>query len=342
MRWAFLLTLGCHSGPSPILVPESGVVIVATASDDFETGALSAVSLQTREVFGPITAVSGDPVVQVIDGQVVQINRLGVDTVRLYDPTTWGAPLSEFSVGQGANPHAAARCLDEWWVSLYEKPYLGRFQEGQQIGTLDLSEWADSDGLPEASDLVLIGTRVYVGLQRLDRNNSWIPTSHGTVVWIDCDTGEVDGSVEVGPNPALAAGPNQTLWVASPTVGLQVVDDGALTTPSFDFGDYRPEKLALNDQGLGMVIAHAQDRTGYALFCLDTHSHIATLALETERYLTDVAVVNNEAWVSARRGWLDETAVGGLMIWTLDNCAETTAEGLITTGLDPVSLAVLP
>ena len=76
VRWALFLLVGCQTAVDTVDIPTNNVMVVATAADDFSTGALSVVSLDDAQVYGPITAVSGDPVVQVNDGSVVQILSL--------------------------------------------------------------------------------------------------------------------------------------------------------------------------------------------------------------------------------------------------------------------------
>ena len=64
--------------------------------------------------------------------------------------------------------------------------------------------------------------------------------------------------------------------------------------------------------------------------------------LETSSYLADVVAYQGRAWVAARRSWIDASALGGLMEWDIQTCEQLTQEQWISTGLDPVSLAVLP
>jgi len=340
----FMLWVGCTAATDPLgPIPSDNIVIVATAADDFSTGSLEVVSVDDGSVYGPITAVSGDPTVTYLEPHIAQINRLGTDTIRLYDPSIWGAPRIEFSVGSGANPHAAVQCGDELWATLYARDYIARYLEGGAVGTIDLSTFADSDALPEASDMVRIGDEVYVGLQRLNRNDGWTPTTEGRVVRLSCNAAAVIESWSVGPNPRLTRTPDKSIWVTPATGPLSRIDSDTHTVKDFefDFGAYQPQQTAWISNETGMALGY-KEGIGYGLFCLQAETRDSTLALETESYLTDIRQVGSDIWVSARRSWLDANALGGLMIWDPATCTEKTEKQWIQTGLDPVSITWIP
>ncbi|MBF0225393.1 MAG: hypothetical protein HQK76_08060 [Desulfobacterales bacterium] len=46
-----------------------------------------------------------------------------------------------------------------------------------KIGELDLSAYADADGIPEMTEGIIIQERLYIITQRLDRNNNWTPNT---------------------------------------------------------------------------------------------------------------------------------------------------------------------
>ena len=287
--------------------------------------------------------MSGDPVVTYLEPHIAQINRLGTDTIRIYDPNTWGAPLLEFSVGSGANPHAVIACNDELWASLYGRAHIGRYIDGERVGEIDLSAFADDDGIPEASDMIRIGDDVYVVLQRLNRNDRWTADPNGRVVHLSCTDKSIVDVWDVGPNPRLSASAETHVWV-TPDSGpfhrfestTQIVD-----TVSFDFGTYTPKQTAWSSETNGMTIGY-EEGLGFSLFCLNTELGETTLAYETAHYLTDIRRVGAKIWVSARRSWLDTTALGGLMVWDAETCTQETPDDWIRTELDPVSITWIP
>src|SRR5690606_31032144 len=130
------------------------------------------------------------------------IDRLQADVIRAYDPGRWSEPRWEVSVGTGANPHDIALCGGRLFVSRYEHDHLLVLDPdtGAEVGTVDLSDLSDADGLPEASDLEVLDGRFYVGLHRLDRLAGWTSAPGGRLVEVDCDAMEATDDWEAGPN----------------------------------------------------------------------------------------------------------------------------------------------
>src|SRR5262249_39888001 len=61
-------------------------------------------------------------------------------------------------------------------------------QTGQHTGTVSLAGFADADGIPEMDHLALRNGRLFVSLQRLDRNNFFSPTDSSQIVVINVAT----------------------------------------------------------------------------------------------------------------------------------------------------------
>ena len=146
----------------------------------------------------------GGPFVCVRDQGLVR----GVDPASLALTRTWvafGASEPTFDLATGGkaggphNPHDAD--LDEagrLWVARYEQPGVAVIEpDGSFGGVVDLSAFADVDGLPEAEALRVIRDRVFVAVQRLDRR-TWKPAENGAVVAIDVASRSVVGSVDLG------------------------------------------------------------------------------------------------------------------------------------------------
>jgi len=87
------------------------------------------------------------------------------------------------------------------WVTRLELPTVAIIEpDGSFSGTVDLSAYADADGLPEAYGVHVAGDRAYVAIERLDRCGAggWIPTGPGVIVEIDIATRMVVKSIELG------------------------------------------------------------------------------------------------------------------------------------------------
>ncbi|MCC5814224.1 MAG: hypothetical protein JJT78_05660 [Leptospira sp.] len=128
-----------------------------------------------------LTPIHSDASVRFFNGKIFIINRLNRDSIQILNPSIANITEQEFSVGQGTNPHDIA-IIDE------NKAYISRYNSksmlivnptnGVRIGEIDLSAYAETqsqgtgpDGLPEMSWMVQHQGRIFVTIQRLDRNN---------------------------------------------------------------------------------------------------------------------------------------------------------------------------
>ncbi len=101
---------------------------------------------------------------------------------------------------KGINAHDVDRDANgSLWVARYEKPTLGIVRpDGGFDGVVDLSMFADADGLPEAEAIRVVGDHVFVALELLDRCNAYVPTGNGIVVGIDVATRAVQTQIDLG------------------------------------------------------------------------------------------------------------------------------------------------
>jgi hypothetical protein len=165
---------------------------------DFETGVLATVATSVpRKKRRLRTDVFSDAVVRVTGGETVVLNRFLADNVQIL-----GRKLRtrlQCGTGSGSNPHDVLVAGGKGYVTRYggrelwvidpAAPGCGAFR----MGTIDLSPWADADGLPEMDQLALDGTRLFVTIQRLDRTRGFVPTAFSAVVVIDTTTDTVVG-----------------------------------------------------------------------------------------------------------------------------------------------------
>jgi hypothetical protein len=343
-RVAIALTLCSCISPTtscPTPPPEAGTQVAAvltTVTDGYNAGSLSVISLDDHTVCDDVTAVSPDPVVRVVDGTIVQINRYLHDSVRLYEPNRWSAPTLEYGVGVASNPQDAVRCADQWFVSLYGTSHIDvRDDKGRQVGQVDLTEYADIDGIPEASDLVHIDGSVYVGLQRWIRGEPWLSETEGAVVQIDCQAHRVVNSWVAPPNTRVTKGLDDSVLVYGDTNRLYSLhpDQPIL----HDLGVQLPHMAtvaAWTPSGIVAVTRSEDDR--YHINCVGDGENAVTL-LSTGSYLVDAqANADEQVWITARRGVSDFDAPGGLYVVDATKC-ELMNEQPIQTNLAPYSIA---
>jgi hypothetical protein len=197
---------GTGSAPPPL---EGTSAFVVTS--DFQTGSFAVFPvLEPDAVARNVERIHSDAVARAHAGLVYVVNRLGGDNIQAIDPATGYATRWQCSVENGSNPHDIAFAApDKAYVTRYERatllvvdPTTGPDCAGFTRGTIDLSAFADGDGLPEMDQAVVIGDRLYVTLQRLDRRNFFRPSDASLIAVIDVATDAVVGTVTLtGTNP---------------------------------------------------------------------------------------------------------------------------------------------
>ena len=98
-------------------------------------------------------------------------------------------------MGNGTNPQdIEVVAADKAYVTLYERSEVLVVdpRDGTEIDRIDLSAFADADGLPEIADIARVGQRLYVSCQRLDRNATWGPADDSFFAVIDIDSNAID------------------------------------------------------------------------------------------------------------------------------------------------------
>jgi hypothetical protein len=185
---------------------DRSTAVITTASCDFATGGLAQLDLATTSIVEHrVGAVEPDAVVRVQNDRVFAINRFSGSSVQEVAQDGSLATLWRCSVGAGSNPHDVVLIDgDKAYVSRYDAvsisivdPSVGPSCEDFVRGTIDLSAWADRDGVPEMDQMLRIGDLVYVALQRLDRDDFFRPGGPGVLVVIDASTDTVVDSIEL-------------------------------------------------------------------------------------------------------------------------------------------------
>ena len=185
------------SAAAPADAAQSRAFVVTT---DFQTGGMSAIDLSTRAVSVDVASVYKDARARWHGGLVYVLNRFGADNVQILNPATGYSTVRQFSVGNGANPSdIVVVSPTKAYVSAYDRAQLQKWNPatGASLGSIDLSAFADADGLPEADHMARFGRWLFVALQRLDRTQGFIPTDSSLVVVIDTAT---DAVVDVNPS----------------------------------------------------------------------------------------------------------------------------------------------
>jgi hypothetical protein len=322
--------------------------VITTVASDYSTGSIATVDVNAWTSTDELFVTSSDPGVAAEDGWVFQINRYGYDSVRKYSAGDWAAPLWEQSMGEFSNPHDVEVCNGDLFVSLYGANHMAvvDLDTGVSKGQVDLSEFADTDGVsPEASDIVEVDGKLYVGLQQMDTTQTYWASEGGKVVEIDCAAMAVTQSWNVGGNTNLMPWADSGKVLAgaeafgSDTAGLYVIDTVAGTkTQLVENTDMTIVDVAAVDDK-AIVVSMKADWSAYALSCLDLTTGEMTLIEETASYLTSITANNRgQAYVTAGSSWIDPDAPAGLFAYDIATCTPISAEWM-SFSMYPTSIA---
>jgi hypothetical protein len=121
--------------------------------------------------------------------------------VLVLDAASAYSVVTQFSVaGAGLNPRdIEAITPDRAYITLYESNsiLICNPLTGATLGSIDLSAFADGDGLCEMDQMARVGDRVFVAVQAMERRTSpWTTTGGSRLVVIDTTT---DAIVDVDP-----------------------------------------------------------------------------------------------------------------------------------------------
>lgn len=338
------LWFGCAPEAAPCVL---GLPQLALVTTDYQSGLLATVDPWTGQTCDALAVLGPDPALRVADQTLAVFDRTGGSSFREYALGAYDAPVAEFAIEPGINLHDVVRVGDEWWLAPYERAEVVRWDAtGGDRGVIDLSAHADADGLPEIDRFVSTERGLFVGLQRLDRDDGWAPRV-GHVVLLDTQTAAPATFWEVGPNPKLYADPSNPEQVLILT-GAYFEADGGI------------ERLNA-DQGLTTVVTEAElgyDLSGFAGigshgvllgvdFKIGGPSRYDCLNLETGEviagdsdpgWFVDAVAGPDRVFVVERSGWAGD-ARDQVIALDPQTCAATTlARGF---ALDPFGVVYL-
>lgn len=311
------LLAACDASPRPDCGVRGPHLLVAAT--DYQSGVLGAVSLDGTCVAEPLASAGQDPLVRAIGDRVAYADRTRGDAVRIYVPGRYDAPEHEFALPPGGNTHDVVRVGDELWFSRYAEAALTVTDlRGRRLGAIDLSPWADADGVPEADRFAWVGDRLFLALQRLDRAQL-LQTAGGPglVLELDPASREVVAATEVGEDPKLW--PGRGSWLA--TTGLFFGTDGAVVRGT----DAGVETLATEaDLGFDATMAADTD-AGLVVFGLDavdtepSHVVCGSIHARTDDFPVELAqdAAGEVFGASREMDWLDPPS-GERRAWHLD------------------------
>lgn len=343
-------------------VPDTDyTLVVATVASDFSAGQLATVA-STGALTDAILPTTTDPVVETDGDRVFLLDRSSENTVRMYDPADWSAPLVELSTGDGSNPQDVGRCGDTLVVTTYAGDALQLYSAttGLPTGSIDLSAYADDDGLPEP-DSVVKGRDgdLYVTLNRVDtRGFPWTSADGtGVLLRVACDTLTIAAEWTTGPNPSLLPDPEDDArfllrtgdyynpdYTAKLDGAIHRFDPvaGTISDPLLTEAEFGYNLGALAGSSGGRSIVVADDAYAWSVWCVDLATGEATPTDAVDAYIGDaVATPDGKVWIPYRAGYAGngDPVVEGLVAWDPASC---TAEAPVATLFPPYTLTIAP
>ena len=338
---------------------QSDLFVITT---DFSTGSTAFLAANAAEAEVNLLGVHSDAVGHYHAGRVYIVNRLGQDNILVLDAMDLRAPLTQFSVGNGTNPHDIEIVApDKAYVTRYDAASLliVNPQNGEELGEIDLSAFADADGLPEVSQIVRVGDRLYLSCQRLDRNGGWGPTDVSYLIVVDIATDtlvDVDPDAEGVQGIALSvANPNSMAVVGEQIAvgvvanfgdragGVEIVDTATnlslgLVVSEEDLGG-DITSMVLVDQNRGYaVVADENFANSVRPFELSSGAVGAPLENISGGFIPSLAVDGDRLIVADRGSFSDPTSAG---LKFYDAATGAFLLGSIDTGLPPQNIVVL-
>ena len=344
------------AGTSPA---QSGLFVITT---DYSTGSTAFLAPEAAEAEVNMLGIHSDAVGHYHDGRVYVVNRLGQDNILVLDEADLRTPVAQFSVGNGANPHDIEIVApDKAYVTLYDRAVLLIVdpRDGAELGQIDLSAFADADGLPEVSQIVRIGERLYLSCQRLDRDGEWGPVDVSYLIVVDLATDtlvDADPDAEGVQGIALSAANPRSMAVTGERIAVEVVvnfEDRSGGVEIVDTAANRSLGLAVSEEDLGGDITSmvmVGPNRGYAVVAdenfansvrpFDLSSGAVGPPLENTSggFIPNLAE-DGDLLIVSDRGSFDDPAGAGLKFY--DASTGAFLRGPVDTGLPPSSVVVL-
>jgi hypothetical protein len=342
-----LLLSACAPDRAPDCIPDASHVVLTTT--DFEVGAISALDVSGGCVGDGIASVGPDTLVRALGDRVVTAQRTGGDAVRVYAPGRYTLPEAEFVVENEGNVHDVARVGDELWLTLYDANRVAvTALDGAPRGSIPLAPYSDADGYAEPDLSVVLGDRLYVALQRLDRADgpSWGPGPGGLVLEIDPSSRTVLRSFDVGPNPRLYRHPDDDGALVVLT-GVFFALDGALSVLRPD-DDALEQILTEGEAGFDLdvlagtvLLGTSTEEGGEArIECISLADGTLTSGARTDAWpISAVVAADGRVAVAVRTGWSGADTGAVWLVDPLDCAVTPIAEDF---RLDPFDVAFVP
>lgn len=227
-----LLFAGCSESPSgPDM--SSGQTKLFIAESDFQSGLLEWMSIENNIVSSQGLSIYSDAGVHSFGGYLYVLERFGADNVMKFDPSKndQSGVVYQKHLGDNWNPSDIEfLSATKAYVSNMNEPKITVFNpsSSEVLQNIDISTYTfrpDSNVSPYANDMVLVGSDLYVMLQR---RNGYKPGAPTLILKVNTSTDAVTDTVPCqftnGYGMAYCDG---VLYVSNPGSGYSL-GDGAI------------------------------------------------------------------------------------------------------------------
>ena len=245
---------------------------------------------------------TGDAILRAFDGMLIVAERLGADTITALDVTDPATVLWQLTLPERANVHDVVRFEGELWASSYAHSEVYRIapDSGDLLGTVDLSELADTDGIAELDRLVVHDGGLWVAAQQLDRSQSPWGAAGGVLARVD-RSGVLERH-ETGPNPRII-GTSRGILVAD---GLFVPPGGGMPERASD-GAIRRFTTRFEEP-----LFEERGRDIFAMVATESHAVVLTVAEDASSGVVCIDLASGEVTDGpSDSGWFYTAAVVG-------------------------------
>ncbi len=194
-----LILAGCGVGGADADDGPSGLDYALVVTTDFQSGSYAVISTEDYEASVNLQVIHSDAICRFSGSENTPliVSRLGADSLSLLNPQSGWSIQGEHSAGAGSNVQDVALLPgDLAVVARYSDSHLLLLntETGEFEGEIDLTAYADEDGVPEAAWVLPVGERIFVALQRL---TSLRPSDFSLLVEVDLPSMSVVGEWEL-------------------------------------------------------------------------------------------------------------------------------------------------
>jgi hypothetical protein len=356
-----------NSDPQSFFSSSAKYAIVATQASDFSSGAHSAISYGApRTAINKLLPTVSDLALSSYGSSFYRIERFGANNITKFNMESPHEPVWQFSTEgseSDSNPYQMVFVNEtKAYLLRYGSPKLwivnpSATQEAEfKTGEIDLSAYSNCDGLPEMASAIIVGTKLFVVLQRLC---SWMPTDDAYIAVFNTVT---DTEIETGQG--LGGLKGIKLDVTNPVAKIKHYD-GYLYVAGADgwlFGPNTPLKAGLQRVSLSDYTASAVLESDIQVNALEVLSHnkvyisqynawgdtsLRLLDFETGSFaVANVAGIGDsgnrsiQSMIKDADGmlWISDAWFSNPGVYILDTSDDSIQEGPISTNLNPIEV----